>query len=379
VETDFWLEFQDQSDPGVFGQGSAGLVVNIAFAGGPIGSPDELAGLKGPFAGDEGTFTILYPRIQADPFVYSGAGDALRGTDLAEGAFAVVAADDFFLTKVIETNWIEFTIEKTYVETWYREGCDFLLEFDGDGNLTSADPDTGFLFPTPECESPNNGGDGDSFPQVRNDISFFTPDTFDFVTSTTDGGFLNYQGTGMTWYPEPAFEDIGGAFQFQLVGPKFAGDTNRNTGALQAYLPAAYVDEIFGADFNVADPSWQPVRVDSGPGTRTVQDLTDVAQLSDPRSNGGLLIEVSSYGFSAPAFSFASSDREPILPLDETSTGESGDESPGGIAAVPTLAATGPNGSWSLSLAGGVLLVILGATLIRLAHFSRTPSKTQQR
>lgn len=365
VEIHFELFFQDESDPEVFGEGGAGFVVRAEFGG--VSNPVQEGG---PLAGDVGAFTILYPRTQADPFFHDGTGANLRGVDLAAGAFAITTASNFDFTKTLKTvssrEVIEFVINKTYRDSWYRLGCEFLIELDGDGNPTSVDPDTGFLFPTDACESPNlePGNSANSVSYVPNNISFYTPLTFvGFVNAASDGGYLNYEGAGLQWFVEEATQDMGGAFQFQLVGPKFASGSDPNFGSLQAFIPQVAMAEIFGNDFNPAAPAFQAARVDASPEGRTVQDLVSENAVVTSSRNGGLLIEVPSYGFSAPAFSFASNDRPRI-------TESNGDAPTGGGSTVatptaqPELAATGAGHSWGFLGLSGASLAVVGVAMV---------------
>lgn len=364
VETDFELFFQDESDPAVFGDGGAGFVVRVEFYGVQNVLPEG-----GPNADDIADFRIIYPRTQADPFAYSGTGSALRGEDLATAAFAVTNAADFSFTKELKTmnsrNVIEFVIEKTYVSTWFRQACTFLFEVDENGiEISGTDPETGFSFPTEECETPNSDAgnepnDSDSY--VTNYVSFYTPRTFDFVTAANDGGYLNYQGTGLSWFVDEANEFQGGAFQFQLVGPKFAGGTDRNIGAVQAFIPATFMAQIFGNDFSPAGTTLQAQRVDAEQGSRTVQDLVSSNAVVTSVRSGGILIELPSYGFSAPGFSFSSStNREPIAaPNDAPAT------SPATAAApAPVLAKTGTAGDWGTLVLVGSLFIVLGTLMV---------------
>lgn len=278
--TDFRVFYQDEN--AAFGEGSAGFVVRVGFDDSGFISPFN-AGLPG----DVVNLTIAYPLLDRAP---SGSTEGLRGPDIAEGVFAITTAADFSFSKSVEGNglveWIEFDISQTYVTNWGREACNF-GEFD---------EVSGFLLPTAGCEAE----DISSVPDVPNYISFYTPETFEgFVSSSTDGGYLNYRGSGISWFIEDS------AFQFQLIGPRYADGSNRNSGSLQAFLPEPYMREIYGADFSPSSPSWQPARLDVSDEGVVRQDLS--GQLSTSERNGGLLIELDSYQFSAPVFSFASS------------------------------------------------------------------------
>jgi hypothetical protein len=378
VETDFELVFQDESDPGVYGGdgiGNAGFVVRAEFT--PI-FPQNADPIFGPLPGDVGNYTIIYPRTQAAQFVYSGTGSALRGDDLATAAFAITSADDFTFTKELKTMnskpVIEFVIDMTYITTWFRPDCNFYFEMDDQGNVISgSDPETGFSFPTEECETPNSlagNGPNDSQANVSNAVSFYTPLTFDFVTAANDGGYLNYQGTGLSWFVEEANEFVGGAFQFQLVGPKFAAGTDPNFGAVQAFIPQAFMAQIFGQDFDPTDPI-QAQRVDAEEGSRTVQDLVSANAVVTSVRNGGILIELPSYGFSAPGFSFSSTNRPPIESSDEppaAAPAAPATTTPAAPAtttpAAPVLAKTGTSVEWLMFGVVGSLFAVLGALMV---------------
>lgn len=376
VETDFELFFQDASDPGVQGFGGAGFVFSVDVFPDFTDSNNPLFQSQD---GDVGNFTIIYPRTQAEPFVYSGTGSALRGEDLATAAFAITSAADFTFSKTLkEMNGrpvIEFVIDKTYVTTWFRQACNFSFELDAEGDPIY-DPETGFNFPTAECETPNSlagGAANDSESYVMNAVSFSTPDTFEFVTAENDGGYLNYQGTGLSWFVEEANEFVGGAFQFQLVGPKFAAGTDPNIGAVQAFIPQAFMAQIFGNDFNPANPTLQAQRVDAEQGSRTVQDLVSANAVVTSARNGGILIELPSYGFSAPGFSFSSStNRDPIAaPIAAPSTPASTPpvatvSAPAATAAAPApaLAKTGTDGDWGMLGLVGSLFIVLGVLMV---------------
>jgi hypothetical protein len=282
--TDYKLYYQDQD--AAFGEGSAGFVVFVGF---------DLFGTISPYgsgqAGDVVELTLAYPVLDRDP---AGDVEGLRGTDVAAGVFAITTAADFSFTKTLESsgsdNWVEFDISQTFVTDWSRGNDCFFAGFDDD---------TGYGIPSPGCESENgvNGITSDAF--VSNFVSFFTPETFPgFVTETTDGGYLNYRGSGLSWFND------NNSFQFQLIGPSYADGSNRNTGSLQAFLPEPYMREIYGADFSPSAPSWQPARLDLSDEGLLSQDLS--SQLVTSERNGGLLIELASYQFSAPVFSFAS-------------------------------------------------------------------------
>jgi hypothetical protein len=374
AETDFELFFQDASDPGVQGFGGAGFDFSVEVFPDFTDSDNPLFQSQD---GDVGNFTIIYPRTQAEPFVYSGTGSALRGEDLATAAFAITSAADFTFSKTLkEMNGrpvIEFVIDKTYVTTWFRQACNFSFELDAEGDPIY-DPETGFNFPTAECETPNSlagGAANDSESYVMNAVSFSTPDTFEFVTAENDGGYLNYQGTGLSWFVEEANEFQGGAFQFQLVGPKFAGGTDRNFGAVQAFIPQTFMAQIFGNDFDPNNPTLQAQRVDAEQGSRTVQDLVSTNSVVTSERNGGILIELPSYGFSAPGFSFSSStNREPIAATNDAPPATTAAPPATTAAAAPALAKTGAAGDWLMFGFVGSLFAILGATMV--AQISRS-------
>ena len=279
--TDYKLFYQDEYAAN--GDGSAGFVVRV-------GANDSgIDWFISPNDGDVLSATIAYPvidRAAAEPT------EGLRGTDVAAGLFGVVTASDFSFTHSLKTSgsdqWVEIQIDMTFVNNWNRNACQF-----GD-----FDPDTGFSEPSAECESPNDGGANDSEALVPNNISFYTPGTFaDFVDSTTNGGYLNYQGSGLSWFTEP------NNFQFQLVGPRYASGSDRNTGALQAFLPQAYMQDIFGETFDPSAPEWEATRADVTDSGLATQDLSSSVVTSS--RNSGLLIQLASYEFSAPVFSFA--------------------------------------------------------------------------
>lgn len=305
--TQFGLFYQDESE--AFGEGSGGFVVRVGLHDG-----DALNPFEPPLAGDVAVMRIAYPVVDRDP---SGDTEGLRGTDVAAGLFAIASATDFSYTKSLETSgpssWVEFSINKTFVETWFRQACTF-VDFDAD---------TGYAIPPPECEVENGGlVDGvaiTSSGDVTNGITFYTPATFDgFVNSTTDGGYLNYQGTGLTWFTE------GGNFEFQIIGPSYASGSTLNSGALQAFLPQAYMLEVFGPDFSPSSPVWEPTRLDASGGAVTAQDLSN--QVVASARNDGLLIELASYQFSAPVFSFG-----PVISSTSASSGGSGGSGVPGI------------------------------------------------
>ncbi len=304
--TDWGLFFQDES--AVYGEGSAGFTVRIGME--DSGSIDAFTA---PNAGDVLSAHIAYPVVDqpADP---DNDIEGLRGTDLSAGAFAVTTAEDFSFSKSIETagsdSWILFEIDMTFVTSWYREACTF-----GEFDETS-----GFSQPTPECETPNGSGN-DSEALIGQDIAFYTPQTFDgFVNETTDGGYLNYQGTGVSWFTEAS------NFQFQLIGPRYASGTDRNSGALQAFLPEAAMRQIFGASFSPAEPTWNPQRKDVTDSGLQTEDLSNSVVTSE--RNGGLLISLASYEFSAPVFSFAA-ESDGSGSSDSNSSGEEKTGTPG--------------------------------------------------
>lgn len=370
ADGDFTLTYQDEST--VFGPGSAEFTLRVQFNGDPTG----------PLAGDVGEFTITYPAKNSGT---EGDGSDLRGEDLSAGVFAITNAADFTFIKTLKTlttdpeisyDVLEFVIDKTYVEMAGRVSCGFLEGEEGDefGNkIPLFDADTGFGFPSPECETPNSEAgnlDSDSFVYVPDNISFYATGN-DLFGAEYDNAYLNYQGAGVSWFIEPSFVDseMGfqpGAFQFQLIGPKFAAGENLNTGAVQVFIPQPAMEEIFGGDFTPGDP-FQAVRVDAEPGVRTVQDLVTENAVTSQNLRGGLLIEVPSYGFSAPAFSFASTDRAPITALSPGSPGGGAGSAAavaGASAALPELAATGAGDNWMLFGLGSTLLVALGALMV---------------
>jgi hypothetical protein len=268
VGTEFKLVYEDESVT-YPGSGSAGFVVRVEFIAGSI---------VGPLAGDVGNFVISHPKG-------GDSDEQLRGTDLNVGAFAVVNAEDFDYVKLSDDTTITFDIDITFADNWYRDGCGF----------GEYDEEAGFSPPTDECEAPSSEIESSSL--VPNNISFYSPATFDFVTSKNDGGYLNYLGAGLSWYDDDK------SFEFQIVGPKFTVGESRNTGALQAFLPEGYMLDVYGADFDPENPVWVPARIDVTEAGAVVQDLSNDVETSALRD--GLLITLDEYLFSAPGFSFA--------------------------------------------------------------------------
>lgn len=332
VAGNFVLVYQDESV--VQGEGSAEFTLRAGVTGddgstGFLRSDGTTGFLENPQAGDRGEYVISYP---AKNTTRDLDGHHLRGEDLGgsanTGAFAVATAADFTFSKVKSGDLLEFTVDITYAEVAGKNGCDFLQ---GDDGNFLFDEDTGFSFPTPQCEAANTlsaDAESDSFVMVQNDVAFFATSNAESALFSQDfnGAFLNYQGVGVSYFIEtfeaadgdqPAVE---GAFQFQLLGPKFAVGTTLNTGAIQAFLPKAAVDVVFGEGFDL-DNKFAASRVDSEPGVRTVQDLVAAnAVTTTVGDDGSLLIEVANYGFSAPVFSFASTDRPPFTTLTSGST-----------------------------------------------------------
>lgn len=293
IGTQFGLFYQDES--AAFGEGAPGFVVRVG-----VQENGGLNAFASPSEGDVAELTIAYPVVNR-----AAAGDVegLRGTDVAAGVFAVTSAADFSYSKSIETlasrSWVEFDISKTFVESWSRTACTF-----GDFDDPDAfDEETGYAIPPAACgvengtDLGNGAGAITSTGGVQNSISFFTPETFTgFVNETSDGGYLNYQGSGIVWFEE------NNSFKFQIIGPAFASGSTRNSGALQAFLPQGYMVEIFGPDFSPSSPVMESKRFDASQEAVTEQDLSN--QVVASARNGGLLLELASYPFSAPVFSF---------------------------------------------------------------------------
>ena len=368
VDDDFGLFFQDES--AAFGDGSAGFTIRVGMAEVIGGAKQDPFPFTPPEGGDILSTTVLYPVVDRVPV---GEVEGLRGTDIAAGVFAVTSAADFSYTKTLESegekSWVRFDINKTHIDIWFRDECEF-----GD-----FDEDAGIFAPKPECEVENGfGANGDdpgivSQSDVTNDVAFYTPETFgiceecgeteSFVNERTDSGYLNYAGRGLTWYTD------GPAFQFQIVGPRFAGGQDLNTGSLQAFLPTGYMQEIFGEDFDPNDPAFLPQRFDVGSDGLEVEDLSETIQAS--ARNGGLLIELASYPFSAPAFSFAAPSPEPVVEDAAETTSAPREKKVAPVVEAPTLAATGPTTPWQAMASTTALLLTLGAALVVTATTRR--------
>jgi len=173
-----------------------------------------------------------------------------------------------------------------------------------------------------------------------------------------------------------AMATLPGSIDFQEIGPKFADGTNLNLGALEIFIPEGYLKYIFGGsssdEIDISDLLAQRVDVLSE-AEILVQNLTaadnglTVAELSTD-VNRGILITVASHGYSAPGFSFASTDKAPLV-----STASPTVVSGGGFVAQQPVVQQGPKIKATLERAKGSRVKL--AKLRSLADFNLKPGQ----
>jgi hypothetical protein len=263
-------------------------------------------------AGDLANFVILYPTSLS------------IGTKLKTAVFAIHKAKDFTYTKEVQnisgSEVLRFTMSYQYYPTWYKFDCGF--------DRTVA-YDYGFSQPLSQCEVDGR----DQVEAVNASIDFFAHRDIEIALPIFDGGYLSYSGAGVSW----GFGSD--EFAFQVIGPRYTSSGARNFGQLEVYMPANAIDYFFGFSF-VPGTDLVVSRKDYAPGTI----ITDVLEASDGMTfserSGGLIVEISSYPFSAPAFTFTNPNKSSSAPGDGDTSSPSGGGS-GASVVQPQIAAAG--------------------------------------
>jgi len=304
VGSDFELAFSDNTaDRGA----SFSLVVSEA---GPVyrGGGDFGAGTTAAQEGDIANFVVLYPTSLA------------IGQNLKTATWALHASKDFTYQKEITvisgTEVVKFTIEYEYLTSVMKLDCAF-----DDSEFF----DFGFMAPKAACEQ----DDRDQTAFVNRTIDFFGYGAVGTIPPL-DGGYVSWTGMSLSWALST------NSFWFQMIGPRYKSDGTRNAGQLEVYLPASAIDYFFGFSF---EPNSDLVvsRTDFAPGAT----ITDVLEAEDGVTlrtrDGGLVMAVESYLFSAPAFSFSNPNKP-----ENSSSGAENSSSGGGGASSSSLTTVTP-------------------------------------
>ena len=308
VGNDFELAVSDND-----ADGGASFSMHVSETG-PIyrGGGSGGAGTTSAQAGDIANFVILYPTSLS------------VGTKLKTAVFAMHAAKDFTYTKEVQNisggDVLKFTMSYQYYPTWYKIDC----SYDRTVNY-----DFGFSPPGSQCEV----DDRTQIESVNRSIDFFAYGDLEVALPIFDGGYLSYSGTGVSW----GFGSD--QFAFQVIGPRYTSSGARNFGQLEVYMPANAIDYFFGFSF-VPGTDLVVSRKDYAAGTI----ISDVLEASDGMTfserSGGLIVEISSYPFSAPAFTFTNPNKSSSTPGDGDISSPSGGGS-GASVVLPQIAATG--------------------------------------